>query len=99
MSDHPENQADSTAQPAGEAQGPRKPSVVGRLVFAVITLLCFAYLYYRIDGAAGRGGLTVATYMSNVFAAVDWVTWVLVMAAYSLFYFLINTLVVSRALS
>ena len=62
-------------------------------------MLCFAYLYYRISGAAAREGLSVAAYMADVFAAVDWLTWIAVMATYSLFYFLIDTLVVSRALS
>ncbi len=81
------------------ASSPRKPSLAGRIIFALITLLCFAYLYYRIGGAAAREGLTVVAYMAQVFAAVDWVSWVAVMVAYSLVYFLIDTLVVSRALS
>ena len=78
---------------------PRKKSWIGRGVFALITLLCFVYLYFRLQGAASREGLTVMAYMADVFAMVDWVSWMGVMIAYSLFYFLIDTLVVSRALS
>jgi hypothetical protein len=71
----------------------------GRAIFIIITLACFAYLYFRINGAASREGLTVVAYMADVFAQVDWVSWIAIMVCYSLFYFLIDTLVVSRALS
>ena len=84
---------------SAETQAPAKSNVLGRVIFALITVLCFVYFYYRIDGAASREGLTVLAYMTQVFAAVDWLSWLLVMVGYSLFYFLIDTLVVSRALS
>ena len=71
----------------------------GRAIFILITLACFGYLYFRINGAASREGLTVVAYMADVFAQVDWISWVAIMVCYSLFYFLIDTLVVSRALS
>lgn len=92
-----ENEAQTTSS-AEDAQ-PKKSNTIGRVIFLVITIVCFAYLYYRINGAAAREGLTVMTYMGNVFANVDWVSWVFIMVCYSLFYFLIDTLVVSRALS
>ena len=71
----------------------------GRAIFIIITLACFAYLYFRINSAASREGLTVVAHMADVFAQVDWVSWIAIMVCYSLFYFLIDTLVVSRALS
>ena len=37
--------------------------------------------------------------MAQVFANVDWVTWALLMAGYSLFYFVIDTAIVWRALN
>ncbi len=77
---------------------PRKGNVIGRIIFLIITLLCFAYLYYRIYGAAARQDMTVVEYMSDVFAAVDWVTWLMVMMGYSIFFFLIDTLVVTQTL-
>jgi len=81
-----------------EASEPRKSNNLGRIIFTLITLACFAYLYYRINGAAAREGLPVMGYMAQVFAAVDWLSWIAVMVGYSLFYFLIDTLVVARAL-
>ncbi|MFN3165398.1 MAG: hypothetical protein ACE37N_18390, partial [Pseudohongiellaceae bacterium] len=78
---------------------PRRKSVLGRVVFLIITALCFAYLYFRLNGAAAREGLTLVTYMSQVFANVAWLPWLALMMGYSLFYFLIDTLVVTRALN
>ena len=72
---------------------------IGRIIFLLITIGCFTYLYFRIDGAAAREGLSLVEYMSGVFANVRWGYWLLLMMAYSLFYFGIDTLVVSRALN
>ncbi len=72
---------------------------IGRAIFLLITIACFTYLYFRIAGAAAREGLSVAAYMAGVFAEVQWGWWLLLMMAYSLFYFAIDTLVVSRALN
>ncbi len=89
---------EETAQES-EVAPQRGKGIVGRVIFIAITLACFAYLYMRISGAASRQDLTVLAYMADVFAQVDWVTWVAIMVCYSLFYFLIDTLVVTRALS
>jgi hypothetical protein len=86
-----------TSQP--EQPATKKSGTLGRVIFALITLLCFAYLYYRLNGAAMREGLTLTAYMAQVFATVEWGMWLLIMVGYSLFYFAIDTLVVSRALS
>jgi hypothetical protein len=56
-------------------------------------------LYYRLNGAALREGLSLTAYMSEVFATVNWIPWLLLMICYSLFYFAIDTLVVTRALN
>ena len=77
----------------------RKPSVAQRLVFLAITLLCFAYLYYRLNGAALREGMDLVPYMSQVFANVQWLRWLLLMMTYSFIYFAIDTLVITRALN
>ena len=79
-----------------ESSGPRKPSTLGRIVFLIITAGCFAYLYYRLNGAAAREGLSLVVYMTQVFANVNWIPWLLLMIAYSLLYFAIDTLVVTR---
>lgn len=88
-------------EPAGE-QSPaarRKVNPLGRIVFLLITIVCFGYLYYRLNGAAMREGLSFTAYMAQVFAMVDWLPWLALMMGYSLFYFLIDTLVVTRALN
>ena len=82
-----------------EQAAARKPNKSGRVVFTLITIGCFIYLYFRLDGAAAREGLSLIEYMSQVFANVQWIPWLLLMIAYSFLYFLIDTLVVSRALT
>ena len=86
------NQQDAPA--AKKKKGP-----LGRLIFLGLTALCFFYLYTRLNGAAAREGLDLLAYMSQVFAAVDWVPWLGLMVCYSLFYFAIDTLVVTKALN
>jgi hypothetical protein len=94
------NREETRQHETGEAPpGQRKRSPVGRAVFLLITLACYVYLYFRLDGAAAREGLDLATYMVQVFADVQWLPWLLLMMIYSVFYFLIDTLVVSSALN
>jgi hypothetical protein len=81
------------------ALAPRKKSLGARLVFLLIALACFGYLYVRLNGAAAREGLSLGDYMGAVFANVQWLPWLLLMVLYSTLYFLIDTLVVSRALA
>ncbi len=91
---------ESTPTTAAEGQvAARRPSRSGRIVFLLITVGCFIYLYFRLNGAAAREGLTLIEYMSQVFANVQWIPWLLLMMAYSCLYFLIDTLVVTRALN
>ena len=92
-----ENSADETQ--AEESSAPKKQGLLGRVVFLGITAACFVYLYFRLNGAASREGLGLAEYMTQVFANVQWVPWLVLMMGYSLFYFLIDTLVVTRALN
>lgn len=77
----------------------KKKSAIGRIAFLALTALCFVYLYYRLNGAAAREGMSLVPYMAEVFSNVAWLPWLGLMMAYSLFYFLIDTLVVSRALN
>ena len=88
-----------TETEADEVAAPRKPGALQRIVFLGITALCFVYLYYRLNGAAVREGLSLVDYMTQVFATVAWIPWLLLMMVYSFLYFLIDTLVVTRALN
>lgn len=76
----------------------RSSKTLGRLVFLAVAVGCFAFLYYRLSGAAAREGLSLVAYMTQVFANVRWLPWLLLMVVYSFFYFLIDTLVVTRVL-
>ena len=82
-----------------EPGAPGRSSTLGRIVFLVITAGCFTYLYYRLNGAATREGLSLVEYMTQVFANVRWLPWLVLMMVYSGFYFLVDTLVVTRALT
>ena len=77
---------------------PRVPNAVGRVIFLAITVGCFVYLYFRLNGAATREGLSLVAYMTQVFTDVQWLRWLLLMMVYSCFYLAIDTLVVTRAL-
>jgi hypothetical protein len=82
-----------------DAPAPNRSKTLGRLVFLAITAACFTYLYYRLNGAAARQGLPLVDYMTRVFANVRWLPWLLLMMVYSWFYFMIDTLVVTRTLT
>lgn len=100
MSGETGNNPEATTEPAVEvAPGKKKPSPIGRVLFLILTALCFAYLYYRLNGAAAREGLSLIEYMTQVFATVNWIPWLALMICYSLFYFAIDTLVVTKALN
>ncbi|HJZ77732.1 MAG TPA: hypothetical protein VKE51_38650 [Vicinamibacterales bacterium] len=72
---------------------------LGRVGFFAITAACFMFLYYRLNAAAAREGFPLLGYMARVFANVRWLPWLVLMMIYSCFYFIIDTLVVTRALT
>ena len=90
---------ESPKEATPETTTAREKSLLGRVIFLILTAACFGYLYYRLNGAALREGLSLAAYMTEVFATVNWIPWLLLMICYSLFYFAIDTLVVTRALN
>jgi hypothetical protein len=65
----------------------------------MITAACFAYLYTKIAGAAGREGETVVSYLSGIFASVPWGSWLALMIPYSFLFFLIDSLVLWRVVN
>jgi hypothetical protein len=89
----------SVNEPGAPSTANRVSQTLGRVVILAITVACFAFLYYRLDGAAARQGLPLTGYMAQVFADVRWLPWLLLMVVYSWFYFTIDTLVVTRALN
>ncbi len=72
--------------------------ILKRAIPWIVTLACFTYLYFRIDGAAQREGSSAIPYLANVFANVSWARWLGLMVPYSIFFFLIDSLVVWRVI-
>ena len=99
MNNHDSAEATASKVVQEPSTAKKKQSPVGRLIFLLITGACFVYLYFRLNGAAARESMPLTEYMTQVFANVDWGPWLTLMVAYSLFYFLIDTLVVTRALN
>ena len=52
----------------------------------------------KLRPAAAQHDLSVAAYLANVFADVDWNTWLMLMVPYSMFFFLIDSLVIWRGI-
>jgi hypothetical protein len=74
---------------------PRAPTWQRALPW-LLAIACFAYLYYRVDAAAARQEQSALAYIGGVFAQVSWGAWLALMIPYSVFFFLIDTLVVWR---
>jgi hypothetical protein len=70
-----------------------------RLLPWLITAACFAFLYTRIEAAAARQGASALPYLAGVFAQVDWWRWLALMVPYSIFYLLIDSLVLWRVIN
>ena len=70
-----------------------------RALLWLITLLCFAWLYTRIDGTAAREGETAVNYLAGIFASVPWGLWLALMIPYSAFFFLVDSTVVWRVVA
>ena len=63
-----------------------------------ITIACFAYLYTRVDAAAGPERSAFG-YLASIFASVSWTQWLLLMIPYSVLFLLIDTLVLWRVVN
>jgi len=83
--------------PAPSASKSRRP-LWAYLLPWLVTLGCFAYLYRRVDAAAGPERSAFA-YLGEVFAGVPWTQWLALMLPYSLLFLLVDTLVLWRAVN
>jgi hypothetical protein len=88
-----------TTETETTAAPPPKPARLRQLAMWAVALICFAYLYYRIRGAAAREGLEVSSYMASVFADIQWGRWLALMIPYSLFFFAVDSAVVWRVIN
>ena len=65
----------------------------------LLTLLCFGYLYWKIQGQAARAGETPLHFIAGVFAGVSWTRWLALMIPYSAFFLVIDSLVIWRVIN
>jgi hypothetical protein len=87
--------SDAAPQPASAAR-----SAGSRALHALpwlVTLVCFAWLYQRVDAVAGEQ--TPLGYLAAVFTEVSWTRWLALMLPYSLLFLAIDTLVLWRAVT
>jgi hypothetical protein len=64
----------------------------------LVTFACFAWLYRGIGAKLGPGRSPLG-YLAEVFAGVDWTSWLALMLPYSLLFLLVDTLVLWRAVN
>jgi hypothetical protein len=85
---------DPTAAPT-----PPRASASKQLIPWAITLVCFAYLYWRLSGAAASRDTTVVSYLLEVFRSVRWDRWLALMIPYSIFFFLVDSLLLFKVVN
>ncbi|MBL4680439.1 MAG: hypothetical protein JKY88_06910 [Pseudomonadales bacterium] len=66
-------------------------SILARLLTWSVTLACFSLIYIRVEKTAEREQLSVIEYISNFFVQADWVSWLMLMIPYSVYFFLVDT--------
>ena len=83
-------EAETDPKPGNGAAGSKWRSIIARSITWMITFGCFYLIYTRIEIAASREGLSAGGYLENFFAEADWVSWLLLMVPYSIYFFLID---------
>ena len=89
----------SSEEGSNTATSLHKPALWQHLLPWAITIACFGYLYTRLSGAAARDGLDLIDYLTGIFSRVRWTSWLALMVPYSIFFFLIDSLIVWRVVS
>src|SRR6266849_8820517 len=92
------SQAPAREAPTALREG-RKTPRWQRLLPWLVTIACFAYLYTRLERAAAAEGQRLWPYLGGVFENVSWSRWLALMLPYCLFFLLIDSLVVWRAIT
>ena len=78
---------------------PKKSNRIGKILLFGIAIACFYYIYTQLDGAASKEDKTLIEFMLGVLSTIEWVPWLLMMTGYCLFYFSIDTLIITKALN
>jgi hypothetical protein len=64
-----------------------------RFLPLLVTAVSFAYLYVQLSRAAARDGSSLIPYLARNFETVSWYQWLALMAPYSVFFFIMDSLV------
>ncbi|MCP5181488.1 MAG: hypothetical protein H6993_08970 [Pseudomonadales bacterium] len=62
----------------------------------LLTLGCFYLVFGRLQGAAARESLDVWQYLGRFFGEADWLSWLMLMIPYSVFFFFVDSHVTWR---
>jgi hypothetical protein len=88
------------ATPVADAAPARRAIPIWqRLLPFVITAICLVILYTRLQGAAAAQGKGLVPYLADIFTRVSWSRWLALMIPYCIIFFLIDTLVLWRAVN
>ncbi len=87
----------AAATPETPTQPTHKRPLWQKLIPWLITLACFAWMYRKM--AARAGDESVVSYVGAIFESVEWTTWLAWMVPYSVFYLVIDTLILWRAVN
>jgi hypothetical protein len=88
-----------TAQSTEAALPKRGARPWQKLLPWLITVVCFAYIYHALHGAAARASLSLAAYLAKSFEAVSWTRWLALMIPYSLFYLIFDSAVMWKVVN
>ena len=71
---------------------------ISKLFSWLLSVACFLYLYFQIKTQTPEG-ISVFAFLVNIFASVNWAIWLSIMIPYSIFYLLIDTAILWRAIT
>lgn len=93
------NRTTESAGTPPAAGAKKKAKAWQRLLPFLITLLCFAYLYSRLDQAAAAEGTRLLPYLATSFENVNWYSWLALMIPYCFCFLIFDSLVIWKVIN
>ena len=76
----------------------KKTSILFKIATWLLTCLCFYLVLSKTQATAAREGITLIEYLVRFFGDADWLGWLMIMAPYSVFFFLVDSHVTWRVI-
>ena len=76
----------------------KKTSILFKIATWLLTCLCFYLVLSKTQATAAREGITLIEYLVRFFGYADWLGWLMIMAPYSVFFFLVDSHVTWRVI-